>query len=70
MSDLETYAAENPASVMPDFVTSISTIFVSDQVTERDVTLTEGTWSIWANTSPSETDKAHPAAIFEVTAAK
>ena len=69
MADLEAYAADNPGSQVADFVATSNVTYVNDEVVEKEIALTEGTWSVWANTAPDDTNEGHPAVIFEVTAA-
>lgn len=66
MADLEAYAEVNPARDKPPWLGRLEVSFVTD-VIEKDVTLTAGTYSVWANTAPTDGDRAHPAAILEVT---
>lgn len=71
MDDFEALADEYPADVVPpgvftDFDTSS---VVTDTVVEHEFTLTEGRWLLVAATAPDGTNRVHPAAIIEVTAA-
>lgn len=67
MEDLEAYSEINPARDKPPWAGTLQVWLVSDAI-EKDVTLTAGTFSVWASTHlPPDEDRAHPAAILEVT---
>lgn len=59
-------ADEAPPGVFTEFDTSS---VVTDEVLEHEFTVSEGRWLLVANTAPDGTNRAHPAAILEVTAA-
>jgi hypothetical protein len=59
-------ADEAPPGVFTEFDTSS---VVTDEVLEHEFTLTEGRWLLVASTAPDGTNRVHPAAILEVTAA-
>ena len=69
LEDFKAWAAENPARSVPPFG---GTIFVAttasgDQAFERTVTLEADTrYGVSANTSPTDTDQAHPVVVIEV----
>lgn len=68
MADIEAYAADNPASSVPSWSGAFRITFVTpDEVIEKDLTLTEGTWLVSVNTSPRDTDTVFPARLIEVT---
>jgi len=66
--DLIEYAANNPADMIPPFLSQSSLkmrVVVQEEV-EQGFGLSEGTWTVWANTNPSDTNVAHFAAMIEV----
>ncbi len=69
MADLEAIADEYAANeIPPGFdVVRARIFFVEAEVIETDITLSEGRWGVWANTSPMDTNRAHPAAILDVS---
>ena len=73
LADLKALSAEIPASSPPPpFVGQFDVTYVTgeaaeDRVVEHTVTLREGTrYLLTANTSATDTDTVHPAAIIEV----
>lgn len=69
MADMEAWAEVNPASDIPPFVGAFETAWATDddRIVEKAFDLESGTrYSIWANTAPTDTNRAHPAVIIDV----
>ena len=67
LTELQAYAEDQPASLVPAFLASFEVFVVQpDDAAEWTVSLSEGTWWLAANTSPTDTDQVHHAAVVEV----
>lgn len=69
-ADLEAYSeVDGSGSTSPDFLGGYQIAYAveGDRIVEKDIKLSAGMrYAVFANTAPTDTDRAHPAAILEV----
>lgn len=68
MDGLEAWGAREPARTVSPLLSGVQITLAAegDRIVENDISLSEGRYSVWANTAPDGDNRPHPVAIFVV----